>query len=177
MVSTMSVRCISRDFILLGDSICMISVYDGDFSNYIRDFIATIGSVFDAVMSEVEGGEALIPTQDNIEEFIDWVHAHDLFQAPDFPTDLFALQDAEKGAPPNAPRARTPVLAARTDPAIARQSQSLSGRGLSCLSRLFCRAGAPKIWIGLVSTTFNPDDIQGNILRGYQLQAGALSHP
>ena len=33
-------------FLLLGDYICMISVYDGDFSNYIRDFIATIGSVF-----------------------------------------------------------------------------------------------------------------------------------
>ena len=91
-------------FLLLGDNICMISVYDGDFSNYIRDFIATIGSVFDAVMSEVEGGDALIPTQNNIEGFIDWVHAHELFQAPDFPTDLFTLQDAEKGDPPNARR-------------------------------------------------------------------------
>jgi len=90
-------------FLLLGDNICMISVYDGDFSNYIRDFIATIGSVFDAIMSEVEGGDALIPTQDNIEDFIDWVHAHDLFQAPDFPTDLFSLQDAEKGVASNAP--------------------------------------------------------------------------
>ena len=90
-------------FLLLGDNICMISVYDGDFSNYIRDFIATIGSVFDAVMSQVEGGEALMPTQDNIEDFIDWVHAHDLFQAPDFPTDLFVLQDAQKGAASNAP--------------------------------------------------------------------------
>jgi len=90
-------------FLLLGDNICMISVYDGDFSNYIRDFIATIGSVFDAVVSEVEGGEALLPTQNNVESFIEWVHAHDLFQAPDFPTDLFTLQDAEKGAPPNAP--------------------------------------------------------------------------
>ena len=35
-------------FLLIGDYICMISVYDGDFTNYIRDFIATIGSVFDA---------------------------------------------------------------------------------------------------------------------------------
>ena len=48
-------------FLLLGDNICMISVYDGDFSNYIRDFIATIGSVFDAVMSEVEGGRSAHP--------------------------------------------------------------------------------------------------------------------
>ena len=36
-------------------------------------------------------------TEQNIERFIDWVHAHDLFQAPDFPSDLFALQDQAKG--------------------------------------------------------------------------------
>ena len=90
-------------FLLLGDYICMISVYDGDFSNYIRDFIATIGSVFDVVVSLVEGGEAITPSTHNIEKFIDWVHDHDLFHAPDFPTDLFGLQDAEKGAPPDGP--------------------------------------------------------------------------
>jgi len=86
-------------FVMIGDYLCMISVYDGDFTNYIRDFIATIGSVFDAVMELVEGGEALTPTSTNIEAFIDWVHAHDLFQAPDFPTDLFALQQAAIGGP------------------------------------------------------------------------------
>jgi hypothetical protein len=90
-------------FLLLDDYICMISVYDGDFSNYIRDFIETIGSVFDEIMDLVEGGEALMPTTKHVEEFIDWVHVHDLFQAPDFPTDLFGLQDAEKGAPADSP--------------------------------------------------------------------------
>ena len=30
-------------FVIVGDNICMFSVYDGDFTNYIRDFIATIG--------------------------------------------------------------------------------------------------------------------------------------
>lgn len=90
-------------FLLLGDNICMISVYDGDFSNYIRDFIETIGSVFDDVIGLVEGGEKMIPTTHHIEEFIDWVHAHDLFQAPDFPTDLFALQDEAKGLPTDGP--------------------------------------------------------------------------
>lgn len=84
-------------FLLLGNNLCMLSVYDGDFSNYIRDFIATIGSVFDAIMDLVEGGEDLKPTEDNIERFIDWVHAHDLFQVPDFPSDLFELQDEAKG--------------------------------------------------------------------------------
>ncbi|SFU04950.1 hypothetical protein [Sedimentitalea nanhaiensis] len=90
-------------FLLLDDYICMISVYDGDFSNYIRDFIATIGSVFDEVVSLVEGGDDLIPTTHNVERFIDWVHAHDLFQAPDFPTDLFGLQDTASGRSPDSP--------------------------------------------------------------------------
>ena len=43
-------------FVIVDDNICMFSVYDGDFTNYIRDFIATIGSVFDAVVELVEGG-------------------------------------------------------------------------------------------------------------------------
>lgn len=86
-------------FVLIGDNLCMISVYDGDFSNYIRDFIATIGNVFDDVVNLVEGGDALTPCEENIDAFIDWVHAHDIFQAPDFPTDLLDLQDAARGAP------------------------------------------------------------------------------
>jgi len=86
-------------FLLIGDYLCMISVYDGDFTNYIRDFIATIGSVFDAVMALVQGGEAITPSATHIDEFIDWVHAHDLFQAPDFPTDLFALNKAARANP------------------------------------------------------------------------------
>jgi hypothetical protein len=90
-------------FLLIGDNLCMISVYDGDFSNYIRDFIATIGSMFDDVMELVEDGDEVWPTEQNIEKFIDWVHARDLFQVPDFPTDLFALQDAQQGLPPDSP--------------------------------------------------------------------------
>ena len=31
------------------------------------------------------------------------MHEHDLFQAPDFPTDMFGLQDAAKGQTPNKP--------------------------------------------------------------------------
>jgi hypothetical protein len=93
----------SARFLLVEDYICMLSVYDGDFSNYIRDFIATIGSVFDDLMELVEGGDKLRPCEENIEIFIDWVRAHDLFQAPDFPIDLFGLQDAQKGQAPNDP--------------------------------------------------------------------------
>lgn len=88
-------------FVIVDDNICMFSVYDGDFTNYIRDFIATIGSVFDAVVSLVEGGEAVIPSEQNIEAFIDWVHAHDLFQVPDLPTDILRAQEAVSGKPAN----------------------------------------------------------------------------
>ena len=86
-------------FLLIGDYICMISVYDGDFTNYIRDFIATIGSVFDEIVKLVEGGEAIRPSEKHVDAFIDWVHDHDLFQAPDFPTDLFTL-NKESGKTP-----------------------------------------------------------------------------
>lgn len=75
-------------FVLVGDNLCMISVYDGDFTNYIRDFIATIGSVFDGVVALIEDGDAVIPSESNVEAFIAWVHAHDLYQVPDLPTDI-----------------------------------------------------------------------------------------
>jgi hypothetical protein len=53
----------------------MFSVYDGDFTNYIRDFIATIGGLFDAVVGLVEGGDAVIPSEHHVEAFIEWVRA------------------------------------------------------------------------------------------------------
>jgi hypothetical protein len=84
-------------FVIVDNNICMMSVYDGDFTNYIRDFIATIGSVFDAVVSLVEGGEAVIPSEENVEKFIDWVHAHDMYQVPDLPTGVLRDQEATSG--------------------------------------------------------------------------------
>lgn len=87
-------------FDIIGDYICMFSVYDGDFSNYIRDFICAIGSFFDAIVALVEDGDQVLPTNNHVEQFIEWVHERDLFQAPDFTTDLFALNDAARGHPP-----------------------------------------------------------------------------
>jgi hypothetical protein len=84
-------------FVIVADNICMFSVYDGDFTNYIRDFIATIGSVFDAVVNLVEGGEAVIPSEQNVEKFIEWVHAHDMYQVSDVATDLLRDQEAANG--------------------------------------------------------------------------------
>jgi hypothetical protein len=84
-------------FVIVDNNICMLSVYDGDFTNYIRDFIATIGSVFDAVVELVEGGEGVIPSEHNVEKFIDWVHAHDLYQVPDLATDVMREQERLDG--------------------------------------------------------------------------------
>jgi hypothetical protein len=89
-------------FVIIGDYLCMISVYDGDFSNYIRDFISAIGSFFDAIVALVEDGDTVLPTETHIEAFIDWVHARDLFQAPDVTSDLFAINDTARGIPPGA---------------------------------------------------------------------------
>jgi hypothetical protein len=75
----------------------MFSVYDGDFTNYIRDFIATIGSVFNAVVGLVEGGDRVIPSEHNVEAFIDWVHAHDMYQVPDIATGILRDQEALNG--------------------------------------------------------------------------------
>ena len=48
-------------------------------------------------MALAQGGEAITPSETHIDEFIDWVHAQDVFQVPDFPTDLFALNEREQG--------------------------------------------------------------------------------
>jgi hypothetical protein len=77
-------------FDIIDGNLCMISVYDGDFSNYIRDFIATIGNIFDVIVRQVEGGEGVTPTGENPDAFIDWVHERDMWQVPDVATDLLA---------------------------------------------------------------------------------------
>lgn len=81
-------------FVLVDGNLCMFSEYDGDFTNYIRDFVAQIGNVFDDVVALIEGGEAVIPTENNVEAFIDWVHAHDLYQLPDIVTNLLGSSTA-----------------------------------------------------------------------------------
>jgi len=84
-------------FVIVDGNICMFSVYDGDFTNYIRDFIATIGSVFNALVELVEGGDAVIPCERNVEAFIQWVHERDLYQVPDTATDFLRDQEALNG--------------------------------------------------------------------------------
>lgn len=74
-------------FVLIDGNLCMISVYDGDFRSYIRDFIASIGDVFDQIVAQVKDPPPT-PVGKHVEEFIDWVHAHDAFQMPESVVDL-----------------------------------------------------------------------------------------
>lgn len=74
-------------FDIVAGNLCMFSIYDGDLGGYVRDFIATIGHAFDSILSWVKDPPAL-PVGDHVEEFIEWIEAHDAFQLPERPTDL-----------------------------------------------------------------------------------------
>ena len=77
-------------FAIVDNNLLMFSFYDGDFRTYIRDFIMTLGHAFDAVVEMIEDPPTL-PCWEHVEEFIDWVHAHDALQLPDNAADLIQL--------------------------------------------------------------------------------------
>ena len=68
-------------FDIIGGNLCMMSVYDGDFTTYIRDFITLFGNVFDTLMTLVKDPPPM-PSELNPEAFIDWVHARDTLKVP-----------------------------------------------------------------------------------------------
>ena len=74
-------------FVLIGPNLCMFSVFDGDMTGYIRDFITVIGQAFDVIMGYVKDPPRT-PVGRYPDEFIAWVAAHDAFQMPEQPTDL-----------------------------------------------------------------------------------------
>lgn len=74
-------------FALVDDKLLMFSYYDGDFHTYIRDFIVTLGHAFDAIVSLVADPPPT-PCKEHVDEFIDWVHRHDLYQLPDDVTEI-----------------------------------------------------------------------------------------
>jgi hypothetical protein len=76
-------------FDIVAGNLCMFSIYDGDLSSYVRDFIATIGNAFDAILTWVKDPPPL-PVGSHVEEFIAWIEAHDAFQMPEQPTDLIS---------------------------------------------------------------------------------------
>ena len=76
-------------FCIVDGNLCMFSCFDGDFATYIRDFIAYIGSSFDALMEFVKDPPPT-PVGLHPEAFIEWVDARDLYQVPDNTADLCA---------------------------------------------------------------------------------------
>lgn len=76
-------------FDFIDGNLCMFSVYDGDFTGYIRDFIASIGAVFDTVMAHVKDPPPT-PVALHVDAFIDWIRAHDAFQMPESPVALIS---------------------------------------------------------------------------------------
>lgn len=74
-------------FTIVDGNLCMFSIFDGDFSNYIRDFIYNIGGAFDALLQFVVDPPPL-PVEAHPDAFIDWVVARDALQLPEQVTDL-----------------------------------------------------------------------------------------
>ena len=74
-------------FVLVGPNLCMFSVFDGDMTGYIRDFITVIGQAFDVILGYVKDPPPT-PVGKHPDEFIAWVAAHDAFQMPEQPTAL-----------------------------------------------------------------------------------------
>jgi hypothetical protein len=81
-------------FDIVDDNLCMFSIYDGDFSNYIRDFVYNVGQAFDALLAFVKDPPPL-PVEDHPDEFIDWVLARDAVQLPESITDLGPEDDRD----------------------------------------------------------------------------------
>lgn len=77
-------------FTIVDDKLLMFSFYDGDFHTYIRDFIMTLGTAFDGIVTLVEDPPPL-PCWQHVDDFIEWVHQRDAFQLPDDPARIIEV--------------------------------------------------------------------------------------
>ncbi|HEX2179001.1 MAG TPA: hypothetical protein VHL54_05700 [Actinomycetota bacterium] len=69
----------------------VITEYDGNFDAYIQDFVNQIGDVFNALLAFVVGGSALVPVQNNVEAFTDFIKQNDASQnVPNDGLNLYA---------------------------------------------------------------------------------------
>lgn len=74
-------------FTIVDGNLVMFSIYDGDFANYIRDFIYNVGTAFDGLLNFVKDPPPL-PVESDPDAFIEWVRAHDALQMPENVTDI-----------------------------------------------------------------------------------------
>jgi hypothetical protein len=62
-----------------GSALWVITEYDGGLQNYIMDFVAVLGDVFNAILQFVAGASPL-PVQRHAREFVAFVEKHNLGQ-------------------------------------------------------------------------------------------------
>jgi hypothetical protein len=58
----------------------IITEYDGSFTDYIGDFVAQVGTIFDAMLVYVVGGAAVVPVANNVAAFQAFVTQYDASQ-------------------------------------------------------------------------------------------------
>jgi deferrochelatase/peroxidase EfeB len=63
-------------FVIVGGDLLMASSYDGEFEDYILQFVRTMGSVFDTIVEFVVDPPPT-PAADHPYEFVEWVRGHD----------------------------------------------------------------------------------------------------
>ena len=176
-------------FTIVDGNLCMFSIYDGDFSNYIRDFIYNVGAAFDGLLSLVKDPPPL-PVEEHPDEFIDWVMERDALQVV-VPRHRPAARPrrrprpgeghpAARAAPRRVPAIRSP--AQRPALRVPRLPRVLGGadprqvqdRLVSAMESMGQPATEPSALPSGIGID-DPDgtilaDIQGNILRGYNMR-------
>ena len=65
----------------------LLTIYDGDFTNYVRDFVYNVGPAFNIILSFVADAPSL-PVEDHPDEFVEWVMSHNALQLPENSMDL-----------------------------------------------------------------------------------------
>ena len=143
-------------FSIVDGNLCMFSIYDGDFSNYIRDFIATIGSAFDALLmfikDHADRSRSRTTSTSSSTGSTRTTRSSSRSRSPTSATTSRTLPRQADAAPRRVSRHRSSSCTARTRatrwPRYARRSRS---------------AGSDVADLDL-------DDIQGNILRGYRME-------
>ena len=63
-------------------SLAVITDYDGDFNVYIQDFVNHLGPAFSLLLSYSTSGQDLLPLNEHVEGFIEWIRANDASQHP-----------------------------------------------------------------------------------------------
>lgn len=57
--------------------VAIITTYDGNFADYIADFVAVLSTFFDAILPLIVGGAAVVPVAKNEQAFADFVMTND----------------------------------------------------------------------------------------------------